>query len=82
MITETSYIHGPFVLIVTNQQSPEDPSYPMVVEPTDGFPSKEAARKYAEAADASMAKQGEERCFNWYIAQRSSLADFKNFCSF
>ena len=82
MITETDWIHGPFVLIVTPGSPLGDQSgYPMVVEPTDGFPTKEAARKYAEAADAAMEKLG-ETSFNWVIAQRESLTSFKNFCSF
>lgn len=39
---------GPFVIVITDPSNPEDDAYPMVVSPSGGYPTKEAALAYIE----------------------------------
>lgn len=47
-IEVTDLVEGPFVIVVTDPQQPQDRDYPIVVAPSGGFPDKEAALRYIE----------------------------------
>lgn len=47
-VTITDLIHGPFVIVVSSLEDPNDDAYPMVVSPPGGYPTKEAALEYIE----------------------------------
>ena len=48
MIRITSFLRGPYMIVVTDPQNPNDEAYPAVVAPEGGYETKEAAVEYIQ----------------------------------
>jgi len=74
----TNVFNGPFVIIVTDLEQPEDPDYPMVVAPPGGFPNKEEALRYIETyAKRKVPYLG----LKFRVTPLCTLESFHVFCS-
>jgi class 3 adenylate cyclase len=77
-VTVTSFIHGPFMIVVTDPTNPKDDAYPQVVAPDGGYATKEAALDFiAQFATRKTPYLG----LHFAVVQRSSENDFGRFCS-
>lgn len=71
MVKETSFLEGPYVLVVTNTERPEDDA--IVVAPQGGFQTREEAKEYATQFDVEgmtfvIAPLRLPRFFNQYMS--------------
>lgn len=78
-VSVTDYLHGPFEIVVTDPSNPLDKTYPMVVAPDGGYPTKEAALEYIEKHFAHRKTPYLDLHFS--VAQRSSEQSFIAYCS-
>jgi hypothetical protein len=73
-IRNTGHTHGPFVAVITDPKNPEDPDYPMVVMPENGFQSVDEILAWW-----GRMKEGEG--LDLTITNIKSLSSFKAFMS-
>lgn len=78
-IKKTEYIQGPFVIVVTVPDTPDDEAFPVVVAPPAGFSRIEQAEEYIESNFATR-KEPYLGC-HFEIVPFRSLGSFVKFCS-
>jgi hypothetical protein len=77
-VSVTDLIHGPFAVVVTDPQHPDDDQYPMVVSPLGGYATKEKALELVESfANTKVPYLG----LHFHVTQLSSPSSFVAFCS-
>jgi hypothetical protein len=75
----TGFLHGPFVIVVTNPSDPNDDAYPIVVCPDKGFETSGEAVKYIEKHYANRKKP--YLGLNFAISPMWGQNTFGGFCS-
>ena len=77
-VTICDFIHGPFVIVITDPNNPSDAMYPIVVSPSGGYKTKEEALGYIEV----FAKREKPYLgLHFAIAQLQDEQSFGAYCS-
>lgn len=74
-VTITSFINGPYALVVSKPDAPDDEQYPMVISPPDGFVTTQ------DAVDFATRFTGRNLGLFFNVAAFRDMDSFIGYCS-
>lgn len=75
----TEFLNGPFEIVVTNPESPNDKAFPIVISPDGVYQTSEQAVQYVEKHFAN--RKTPYLDLQFYVVSKFNEREFIEFCS-